>query len=49
MKSITIINTYVDSFLLFSKYLKDLYEEGNEDEGILILHSILLLFLPLFL
>ena len=33
--------------LSYGKYWEAMYEEGNEDEGILILHLITLLFLPL--
>ena len=35
--------------LSYGRYWEALYEEGNEDEGMLIFHSILLLYLPLFL
>ena len=34
--------------LSYGRYLEPLYEEGNENEGILTLRSILLLLLALF-
>ena len=36
-------------YQLSGRYWEALYKKGNEDKGILILRSILLIFLPLFL